>query len=78
VPNGDLAVYGPTGDPNLEPHISISRGRYRVRVSYLPSVPPATEASETGYGDHFLYQVDLWPAITSAPLLVLKDLNLER
>lgn len=73
VPNGDLAVYGPTDDPDQEPHFSIARGRYRVRVSYIPSVPPAAEASQTGYGDHFLYQVDLWPAITPAPLVVLKQ-----
>jgi hypothetical protein len=73
VPNGDLAVYGPADDPGQEPHISIAQGRYRVRVSYLPSGPPAAEANETGYGDYFIYRVDLWPASKPAPLAVLKQ-----
>ena len=37
VPNGDVAIYGPGDDPGREQRISIAQGRYRVRVSYLPS-----------------------------------------
>ena len=73
VPNGDLAVYGPTVDPDHGHHISITRGRYRVRVSYVPSGPSATEASGAGYGDHFMYHVDLWPTTTETQLVVLKQ-----
>jgi hypothetical protein len=72
VPNGDLVVYGPADDPGQELHISIAQGRYRVRVSYLPSGPPA-EANESEYGDYFIYQVDLWPTSKPAPLAVLKQ-----
>lgn len=73
VPNGDVAVYGPTDNPDREAHISIAPGLYRVRVSYRPSAPPAIETGETGYGGHFIYQADLWPAIMPAPLVVLKQ-----
>jgi hypothetical protein len=73
VPNGELAVSGPTDDPRRAPHIGMARGRYRVRVSYIPSGPPADEASGAGYGDYFIYQVDLWPASTPVPLVVPKQ-----
>jgi hypothetical protein len=73
APNGDLAVYGPADDPGQELHLSIAPGGYRVRVSYLPSEPPASEANQTGYGDYFIYRVDLWPTSKPSPLAVLKQ-----
>jgi hypothetical protein len=73
VPNGDLAVYGPTDGPGQEQHITIARGRYRVRVSYIPSEPPTIGASGGGYGDHFIYHADLWPVMTPTPLVVLRQ-----
>lgn len=51
--------------------MSIPLVRYRVRVSYVPTRPPA-EPSDTGHGDYFIYQVGLWPTSKPAPLAVLK------
>ena len=73
VPNGDLAVYGPTDDPDHGHHISTARGRYRTRISYIPSEPATTGASDARGGEHCLYQADLWPVITPTPLVVLKQ-----
>lgn len=73
LPNGDVVIYGIGDDPGQVPHISVAQGRYRVRVSYIPSGAPATEASGTGPGDYFIYQVDLWPASKPVPVTVLKQ-----
>ncbi|MEV4571506.1 hypothetical protein AB0K12_47830 [Nonomuraea sp. NPDC049419] len=70
LPNGDLAIYGPADDPGQERHIHLEAGRYRVRVSYIPYVPPV-EADELG--DHFLYRIDVWPVDSPAALAVLKQ-----
>jgi hypothetical protein len=48
-------------------------GSYRVRVSYLPSGPPPSGSDQLEPGDHFLYQIDLWPTSRAAPLAVLKQ-----
>jgi hypothetical protein len=73
VPSGDMAIYGPADGPGQEVHISITPGRYRARVSYIPSGPPAAGGNDAEYGDHFIYQVDLWPANKSAPVTVPKQ-----
>jgi hypothetical protein len=72
LPNGDIAIYGPADDPAHEQHVSIPPGLHRARVSYVPTRPPA-EASDVGYGNYFIYQVDLWPTSKPAPLAVLKQ-----
>ncbi|MBC6461896.1 hypothetical protein HKK72_29115 [Actinomadura sp. HBU206391] len=73
LPNSDLAIYGPADDPGQERHISVTAGHYRVRVSYIPSDLPAAGFDDSEYGDHFRYQLDLWPADERAPLAVLKQ-----
>jgi hypothetical protein len=72
LPNGEMAIYSVADDPDPERHISLAQGRYRVRVSYVPTSPPA-EPSGTGAGDYFIYQLDLWPTSKPAPLVVLKQ-----
>lgn len=56
-PGGGLAVYGPADDPGHEQHVTAPEpGRYRIRVSYLPSTPPSA-VNEFELGDHFRYQI---------------------
>jgi hypothetical protein len=71
LPNGNIAIYSVADDPSQERRISLAQGRYRVRVSWVLS--RRAEPGDTGYGDYFIYQVDLWPASKSAPLAVLKQ-----
>jgi hypothetical protein len=73
LPNGDMVIYGPADDPGREQHISIAQGRYRVRVSYVPTAPPAAGPDDAGYGDYFIYLVDLWRTGKPAPLAVLRQ-----
>ena len=73
LPSGDMVIYGPADDPGRDQHISIARGRYRVRVSYVPTRPPTSGSSDTGYGDYFIYLVDLWPTSKPGALAVLKQ-----
>lgn len=58
LPSGDITIYGPADDPADEQHVSIPPGRYRARVSYIPSGPPPG-ADEDEFGDHFIYAVEL-------------------
>lgn len=73
LPNGDIVIYGPADDPGQKQRISIAPGRYRARVSHIPSGPPTVEANDTGYGGYFIYQVDLWPTSKPVSLAVLKQ-----
>ena len=69
---GRLTVYSPGVDPQDGPSVSVPRGLLRVRVSYVPSEPPAVDTNG-GPGDHFLYKIDLWPAREPRGLIVLKQ-----
>ncbi|GIH78345.1 hypothetical protein Plo01_47740 [Planobispora longispora] len=73
LPTGDLAVYGPADDPGQERHVTVAAGRYRVRVSYLPSAPPASGHNDSELGDHFRYRIDIWPTGSPSVLAVLKQ-----
>ena len=73
LPNGDMVIYGPADDPGQEQHISIAQGRYRVRVSYVPTASPAAGLDDAGYGDYFIYVVDLWPTGKPGPPAVLRQ-----
>lgn len=44
----------------------------RVRVSYVPAGPPTSDTNG-GPGDHFLYQVDLWPSDRAHGLVIVKQ-----
>ncbi|MEC3973941.1 hypothetical protein [Amycolatopsis sp. H20-H5] len=68
----DLAIYGPADDPGREQHVPATAGGYRVRVSYVPSEPPALR-NEHEAGDYFHYAIDLWPRVTPTALEVLKQ-----
>jgi hypothetical protein len=73
LPGGDLAICEVAGDPGEERHVRVAAGSYRVRVSYLPSGPPLEGSNQSEPGDHFLYQIDLWPTARAAALAVLKQ-----
>ncbi|MGI8328315.1 hypothetical protein ACRYCC_00005 [Actinomadura scrupuli] len=73
LPNGDLAIYGPADDPGQEQHLQVTPGRYRTRVSYLPSEPPAAPTTGSELGDHFLYRIDLWPTDQPTATTVVKQ-----
>jgi len=73
LPGGDLAICEVGDDLGKERHVRVAAGSYRVRVSYLPSGPPPAGSNQSEPGDHFLYQIDLWPAPHAAPPVVLKQ-----
>ncbi|MEU4287040.1 hypothetical protein AB0E63_02360 [Kribbella sp. NPDC026596] len=72
VPSGELAVYSPSVDPVDGPSLAVPAGLLRARVSYIPSPPPTAEVNGSP-GDHFLYQVDLWPAGQPRELLIVRQ-----
>ncbi|WP_435229287.1 hypothetical protein [Streptomyces sp. Tue6028] len=69
---GQLAVSSPGVLPEDGPSMSVPSGLLRVRVSYVPAEPPAVDTNG-GPGDHFLYQVDLWPTDQACGLAILKQ-----
>lgn len=69
---GRLAVSSPAILPEDGPSLTVPCGLLRVRVSYIPSEPPAVDTNG-GRGDHFLYQIDLWPTDHARQLAVLKQ-----
>jgi hypothetical protein len=73
LPGGDLAICEVGDDLGEEQHVRVAAGSYRVRISYLPAGPPPAGSDQSEPGDHFLYQIDLWPTSCAAPLVVLKQ-----
>lgn len=72
APTGRLTMSSPGVDPADGPSMTVPPGLLRVRVSYVPSELPPADANG-GPGDHFLYQIDLWPTTRSRELVVLKQ-----
>lgn len=72
VPTGKLTMSSPGVDPADGPSLTVPAGLLRARVSYLPSEPPPG-TSDGGPGDHFLYQVDLWPSDEAHGLVIVKQ-----
>jgi hypothetical protein len=72
LPTGDLSVYGPADEAGTETHFSTRAGRYRVRVSYVPSDPPAAGVDESETGRHFRYRIDFWPSAEEREVTVVK------
>lgn len=72
APTGQLTVSSPGVDPADGPSVAVPAGRLRTRVSYIPSEPPAIDTNG-GPGDHFLYQIDLWPTGQARALVVIKQ-----
>ena len=73
IPNGAVSVVGCTDIPGPEHQVPVPRGRYRVRISYVPSAPPKANFNPHEPGDHFTYQVDIWPTATPTDLVIVKQ-----
>lgn len=73
VPSGRLTVAGPTDYPGHEHVLDLAPGRYRIRVSYVESGPPATTWNEHEYGAHYRYVLDLWPVTGAKPVSVVRQ-----
>ncbi|MFI0192751.1 hypothetical protein ACH4PW_35075 [Streptomyces sp. NPDC017082] len=71
VPTGQLTMSSPGTDPADGPSLTVPAGLLRARVSYVPAGPPA--GTGKGPGDHFLYQVDLWPSDQEYGLVIAKQ-----
>jgi hypothetical protein len=69
VPTGVLSIFS-IGDAGHT--MTVPAGPMRVRVSHIPSEPPADD-TDRGPGDHFLYRVDLWPTDRARELIVTKQ-----
>jgi len=73
IPTGALSIHGCFEDPGPEQRVNIQAGRYRVRVSYVPSDPPEADSNPDEPGDFLRYCVDMWPAAEPAGLVVVKQ-----
>ena len=70
VPTGHVSIVGCTRAPNPEHALTVPPGRYRARVSYVPSSAPAGSNPDIP-GDYLTYQMDIWPTTEpSAPTVV--------
>ncbi|MFI7213299.1 hypothetical protein ACIBP4_17795 [Micromonospora maritima] len=74
VPSGVVHVFGCMERPGPQHRVEIPVGRYRLRVSHLPSGPPAapTRAHPIEPGPHFNYHLDLWPCAEAAGVAVVR------
>ncbi|MFE3263676.1 hypothetical protein [Streptomyces sp. NPDC059215] len=72
APTGQLTMSSPGTDGADGPSLTVPAGLLRVRISYVPAGPPTSDTNE-GPGDHFLYQVDLWPSDRAHGLVILKQ-----
>lgn len=59
IPTGMVSVVGCTQPPKPEHGQIVTAGRYRARVSYVPS-PPPTGSDPDIPGDYFRYLIDMW------------------
>ncbi|REF00730.1 hypothetical protein [Thermomonospora umbrina] len=72
APTGLLSISSPGVDPDDGPSLTVPAKLLRARVSYIPTQPPPVETNG-GPGDHFLYQIDLWPTEQARDLAILKQ-----
>jgi hypothetical protein len=72
VPTGVAWIVGCTEPPRPEDAVTVPPGRYRARVSHVPSAPPAGSDPDV-LGDHFSYRIDLWPAAEPSALSVVRQ-----
>lgn len=70
APTGRLTVCSPGVLPEDGPSMTVPAGLLRARVSYVPADPPPVD-TDGGPGDHFRYQIDLWPTERPRELMVL-------
>lgn len=72
APTGQLTVCSPGVLPEDGPSMAVPAGLLRVRISYIPSEPPAVD-TDGGPGEHFLYRIDLWPTDQAGDLVILRQ-----
>ncbi|MFJ6394075.1 hypothetical protein ACIQJT_41620 [Streptomyces sp. NPDC091972] len=72
VPTGRLTMSSPGTGPADGPSLTVPAELLRARVSYVPAGPPPV-GTGGGSGDHFLYQVDLWPSDQAYGLVIVKQ-----
>lgn len=72
VPTGAVSIVGCSRTSQPEHAVTVAPGRYRTRVCYIPSVPPA-DSDPDAPGDHFSYQIDIWPAAEPSALTVVRQ-----
>ncbi|MEU4252058.1 hypothetical protein AB0F15_32025 [Amycolatopsis sp. NPDC026612] len=73
VPSGRLVISGPADYPSQERFFSVLPGRYRARVSYVPTGPPPADWNDHEYGEHYRYVVEMWPVAAEAGVEVLRQ-----
>jgi hypothetical protein len=72
IPTGAVSIVGCTEPPQPEHALTVTPGLYRTRVSYAPSSPLA-DSNPDAPGDHFSYQIDIWPATERSALAVIRQ-----
>jgi hypothetical protein len=72
IPTGVVPIVGCTQPPQPEHGLTVVPGRYRARVSYVPSTPPAGSKPHVP-GDYFSYQIDMWPFTEPTALTVIRQ-----
>ncbi|ANZ42236.1 hypothetical protein BBK82_46195 [Lentzea guizhouensis] len=72
VLTGVVSIVGCAELPRPEDALTVTPGRYRARVSYVPSAPPAGSYPDAP-GDHFSYRIDIWPATAPGALTVVRQ-----
>ena len=71
VPSGVIHVFGCMETPSHDHLVEIPPGRYRIRVSHVPSAPPVP-VNDAENGPYFCYQLDLWPCEDMTGVTVLR------
>lgn len=72
VPTGAVSIIGCTQPPRPEHALTVTPGLYRTRVCYVPSSPPVG-SNPDALGDHFSYEIDIWPTTEPRALTVIKQ-----
>ncbi|MBO3738548.1 hypothetical protein [Actinoplanes flavus] len=67
VPTGTLSLHGCAEIPGPAHELPVAAGRYRARVSFVPTGAPP-HANPVEPGRHFLHLIDLWPSGHPRPL----------
>ncbi|SCL44531.1 hypothetical protein GA0070606_0334 [Micromonospora citrea] len=74
VPSGVVHVFGCMEVPGPQHRVDIPAGRYRLRISYLPSGPPPAPTLPYAIepGPHFRHHLDLWPCAQGKGVAVIR------
>lgn len=74
VPSGAVHVFGCMELPGPQHRAEIPAGRYRIRVSHLPSGAPdaSTLPHSIEPGPYLCYHLDLWPCAAATGVAVIR------